>query len=84
MTAATRIPCYFVLVVDGLPLTHHDTPHVPVIFREEREALAASRPLQTVDSTRKVVLEAYADDYSFVGGRPLEGPSGLTLQPAGL
>ncbi|BDP44458.1 hypothetical protein DAETH_44270 (plasmid) [Deinococcus aetherius] len=77
-----RAPRYFVLVVDGLPLTQQDNPDVPVVFREEREALAAGHALQGGDSPKTVVLEAYADDYSFVGSRHLESPSGLTLQSA--
>lgn len=72
MTAAMRSPRYFVLVVNGRPLTLPESPDVPVVFREEREALTAGQSLQTADQSRTVVLESYADDYSFVGGRRLD------------
>ncbi|MEF2280307.1 hypothetical protein V3W47_18590 [Deinococcus sp. YIM 134068] len=80
MTAATRIPRYFVLIVDGQPYTLAGTPDIPMIFRDEQSAVTASAALWNADRPRAVVLESYADDYSFLDGRPLEGPAVLSIR----
>ncbi|GMA15179.1 hypothetical protein E5F05_01780 (plasmid) [Deinococcus metallilatus] len=69
MTALTRPPRYFVLVVNGKPFTEATNPAVPVIFREEHLAVVTASQLDSTTWPGDIVLEAYADDYSFLEER---------------
>lgn len=80
MTAATRVARYFVLIVDGQPLTHEGSQDVPVIFRDEETALATGRHLYVAQQPQAVTVEAYADDYTFVGRRRVDVAVPLVVQ----
>lgn len=61
---SARTPRYFVLVMDGRPLTQPSAPDVPAVFQNEQSALLEAGNLDL--STEQIVLERYAADLDFL------------------